>query len=72
MKNFKKKVLLIIGLFFLIIVFGFIVKNNQVENSFVLSSRIFHPRNGSDSARTLQAIQELNPKRVDWIYYNND
>ncbi|WP_310557792.1 hypothetical protein [Flavobacterium sp.] len=39
---------------------------------FTLSSRFFHPRNQTDNAKTLDAIDELNPKKIDWIYYEND
>jgi hypothetical protein len=72
MRNFKKKALSIIGLFFVTIVYGFVVHNNQVENSFVLSSRFFHPRGNQDSESTLQAIKELSPKRIDWVYHDSD
>lgn len=45
---------------------------SQESPIFILSSRFFHPRNQSDNAKTLDAIDELNPNKIDWIYYEND
>lgn len=45
---------------------------SQESPIFILSSRFFHPRNQNDKAITLEAIEKLNPNRIDWIYYEND
>jgi hypothetical protein len=73
MGKLKKTILsILISFLVLSIVSGFIVYNNQTNNSYVLSSRFFHPRGVQDTESTLQAIDQLNPKRVDWVYYDND
>lgn len=59
---------------FLILLVSCKVLQNTPKSSAinVLSSRFFHPRNSQDSASTLEAIQKLNPKRIDWTYFENE
>jgi hypothetical protein len=66
--SFVKKSLLILFFFST----SLITICSQESPIFILSSRFFHPRNQNDNARTLAAIDELSPNKIDWIYYEND
>lgn len=61
-------------LFCILLICVFCKTKPTQENKFqvnVLSSRFFYPRNDIDSVKTLEAIQELKPKRIDWTYCEN-
>jgi hypothetical protein len=78
MSNTNKKYLFYLVVFFLI---GFGCKSasqntnsakEKAYNMYVLSSRFFHPRNANDIHSTVDAIEQLKPKRIDWTYYESD
>ena len=78
MSNTNKRYLFYVVLFLLI---GFgcksvlqhatTIKSNS-NNMYVLSSRFFHPKGSDYIHNTVNAIERLKPKRIDWTYYGSD
>jgi hypothetical protein len=56
----------------ILIIYASCKNNAHISHNYVLSSRFFHPRDSKDTTSTLRIIDKLKPKRIDWVYYEND
>ena len=77
---YKVSIVLLLSFFFFYACKSSSIKKNnfhkgvkkKTENNYVLSSRFYHPRNKKDPQSTINAINKLKPKRIDWVYYGSN